>query len=581
MNSSFESLSTELLFEFFDYLSPFDLFRIFINLNNRLNAIVYSYPLRLDFRSICRSKFDFICRHLQPKQVISLILCDECVPDQVKLFLDHFPHFKEQFPHLQSITLIEAETITFIDLPISVSSISIKIYDTDDYYDQNYISEILSRQAKVLTHLKINSKDLHDLIDIRFPALTHLIIGGGCYYDSDYDYMDVSFPLENTDVHSLIQQWQCFLTHLYLVIDNKIQYSIFNLDRFSHCLTHLALHFYQAIQVSFVCLERCLIKLFQLTKFTCQASGSWDLIDGKQWEQLLLKTQIIRFNFKFTFNQIWEISSILESFRSSFWLEQRHWYVGCYQDETEKGTIIYSIPRFQIRMLKYPSAKFPHMTTAPSIIEQNFFYSSRINYFSFDMNKLITPVSYRFNQVKSLTLSGSSLLSLSILSSTVDLQQVQYLNVININHLLPNELENLIAHTPRVIRLSMKFDPLFIIPSQIRYLLLDGLGRSISLDRLSYTISSVERLEISMASKQMIIDVIDRFNGLENLDIYFDDGDLDDDCMTIFKGVSMDWLIKHTHRLKSYDFTCRYSREFYPSIYLSFGDRQKENDNQD
>ncbi|CAF1446587.1 unnamed protein product, partial [Rotaria sp. Silwood1] len=470
MNSSFESLSTELLFEFFDYLSPFDLFRIFINLNNRLNAIVYSYPLRLDFRSICRSKFDFICRHLQPKQVISLILCDECVPDRVKLFLYHFPHFKEQFLHLQSITLIEAETITFIDLPISVSSISIKIYDTDDYYDQNYISEILSRQAKVLTHLKINSKDLHDLIDIRFPALTHLIIGGGCYYDSDYDYMDVSFPLENTDVHSLIQQWQCFLTHLYLVIDNKIQYSIFNLDRFSHCLTHLALHFYQ------------------------------------------------------------------ESFRSSFWLEQRHWYVGCYQDETEKGTIIYSIPRFQIRMLKYPSAKFPHMTTAPSIIEQNFFYSSRINYFSFDMNKLITPVSYRFNQVKSLTLSGSSLLSLSILSSTVDLQQVQYLNVININHLLPNELENLIAHTPRVIRLSMKFDPLFIIPSQIRYLLLDGLGRSISLDRLSYTISSVERLEISMASKQMIIDVIDRFNGLENLDIYFDDGDLDDDCMTIFKG---------------------------------------------
>ncbi|CAF1153053.1 unnamed protein product [Rotaria sordida] len=579
MNSSFESLSIELLFELFDYLSPFDLFRIFINLNNRLNAIVYSYPLRLDFRSICRSKFDFICRHLQPKQVISLILCDEYIPDRVKLFLNHFPHFKEQFLQLQSITLIEAETITFIDLPASVSSLSIRIYDVDDYYYENYISKILSQQAKVLTHLKIDSKDLYDLIDIHFPALTYLIISGGYYYDGNY--IDVSVSLENIDVHSLIQQWQCFLTHLYLVIDNKIQYSTFNLDRFSHCLTHLTLHFYQGIQISFLCLERCLIKLSQLIKFTCQATGSWDLIDGKRWEQLLLKTQIIRFNFKFTFNLILEISSILEPFRSLFWLEQRHWYVGCYQDETEKGTIIYSIPRFQTRTLKYPSAKFPHMTTAPSIIEQNFFYSSRINYFSFDMNKLITPVDYRFHQVKSLTLSGSSLLSLNILSSIVALQQVQYLDVSNINRLLPNELENLIAHTPRIIRLSMKFDPLFIIPSQIRYLLLDGLGRSISLDRLSYTISSVERLEISMASKQMIIDVIDRFNGLENLDIYFDDGDLDDDCMTICKGVSIDWLIKHTHRLKSYDFTCRYSREFYPSIYLSFGDRRKENNNQD
>ncbi|CAF1361941.1 unnamed protein product [Rotaria sp. Silwood1] len=276
--------------------------------------------------------------------------------------------------------------------------------------------------------------------------------------------MDVSSPLKNTDVYSLIQEWQCFLTHLYLVIDNNSQYSTFNLDRFSHCLTHLTLHFYRGIQVSFACLERCLIKLFQLTNFTCQANGSWDLIDGKQWEQLLLKTRIIRFNFKFKLNFTWEIPSILEPFRSSFWLEQRHWYVGCYQDESDTSTIIYSIPRFRIRTLKYPSVEFSHMTTAPSNIEKRFLYSSRINYFSCNMNKLITPVGCRFNQVKSLTLSGSSLLSLNILSSIVDLQQIQYLDVADIHLLLPDELENLIAHTPRVTRLSMKFDPLFIIP---------------------------------------------------------------------------------------------------------------------
>jgi hypothetical protein len=69
-----------------------------------------------------------------------------------------------------------------------------------------------------------------------------------------------------------------------------------------------------------------------------------------------------------------------------------------------------------------------------------------------------------------------SLLSLNILSWIVDLQRIQYLDVANIHHLLPDELENLIAHTLRVTRLSMKFDPLFIIPSQIRYLLLEGLG---------------------------------------------------------------------------------------------------------
>ncbi|CAF3298952.1 unnamed protein product [Rotaria sp. Silwood2] len=179
MNSSFESLSTQLLFEFFDYLSPFDLFRIFINFNSHVSVIVHSYPFRLDFRPICRSKFDSIYRYLQPKQVISLNLCDERVPDR-------------------SVALIEAETITFIDLPLSVSLLSIRSYDVNDYYP-NYINEILSRQAKVLTHLKNDSKDLQHLIDFRFSALKYLIIGGECYYDGKY--IDVSSPLENINVH--------------------------------------------------------------------------------------------------------------------------------------------------------------------------------------------------------------------------------------------------------------------------------------------------------------------------------------------------------------------------------------------
>ncbi|CAF1517953.1 unnamed protein product, partial [Rotaria sordida] len=39
MISSLESFSTELLFDIFEYLSPYDLFRSFINLNDRFNTI--------------------------------------------------------------------------------------------------------------------------------------------------------------------------------------------------------------------------------------------------------------------------------------------------------------------------------------------------------------------------------------------------------------------------------------------------------------------------------------------------------------------------------------------------------------
>jgi hypothetical protein len=85
MVSSLESFSVELLFEIFEYLSPYDLFRSFINLNDRFNTILYSYPLHLNCQSISRLEFDYICSHIQPKQVISLILSDETIPHQVSI----------------------------------------------------------------------------------------------------------------------------------------------------------------------------------------------------------------------------------------------------------------------------------------------------------------------------------------------------------------------------------------------------------------------------------------------------------------------------------------------------------------
>ncbi|CAF4803288.1 unnamed protein product, partial [Rotaria sp. Silwood1] len=76
MISSLEVLSTEILFEIFDYLTTFDIFYAWINLNRRINDIVGLYSLQLDFQQISRSKFDFICRHIQPKQVISIYFSD-------------------------------------------------------------------------------------------------------------------------------------------------------------------------------------------------------------------------------------------------------------------------------------------------------------------------------------------------------------------------------------------------------------------------------------------------------------------------------------------------------------------------
>ena len=101
MKSVLEILPTEILFEIFDYLTAFDILRAFINLNQRINGVIGGYSFQLDCQRISRSKFDFICRHIQPERVISLYLSDELMPDQVELLNKYFPNFQYRFISLK------------------------------------------------------------------------------------------------------------------------------------------------------------------------------------------------------------------------------------------------------------------------------------------------------------------------------------------------------------------------------------------------------------------------------------------------------------------------------------------------
>ncbi|CAF4193494.1 unnamed protein product, partial [Rotaria sordida] len=369
--SSIESFSNEILFEIFEYLSPYELFQSFINLNYRINNIVHSYPLHLDFSLISRLEFDYICLNLQPKQVISLILSDEIIPRQIKLFKEYFPLFQYEFIHLQSIILIEIFYDKII-LPESVKYLEIRKYDAYKNVDYNF-KPLIKQQAKFLTHLKIHRIDILKSINTQFPVLTHLIIDGGFAPDIDR-------CIESTNFNSIFQCLGSSITHLYLFIDNEKGLNI-NLQLFSHCLTHLTLHFYEELVVSFESIKQCVINLYQLKRLTLQASGKYDLNDGNQWKDFILKTNIIKFNFKFQISNYnlkvnEDISILLESFHSSFWIEQKHCYVGIHYDEDNQETFLYTIPRFRFKDITYPSVNFSYKTTASSNIEQYFFLST-------------------------------------------------------------------------------------------------------------------------------------------------------------------------------------------------------------
>jgi hypothetical protein len=71
-------------------------------------------------------------------------------------------------------------------------------------------------------------------------------------------------------------------------------------------------------------MECFLSNLPHLRHLQLDMKGQTDLVDGYRWE--ILSTDLITFNFNFNI-EVDRAGSILDSFRSQFWLVTKRWYV--------------------------------------------------------------------------------------------------------------------------------------------------------------------------------------------------------------------------------------------------------------
>lgn len=93
-----------------------------------------------------------------------------------------------------------------------------------------------------------------------------------------------------------------------------------------------------------------LLKCFPcLIEFEVECRSDIDLLDGYEWEKYLLinLSKLKKFNFKFQIKSpivlnIIVIQNILRSYSSSYWLNEKKWYIGIEWDQR----LIYSVPRF-------------------------------------------------------------------------------------------------------------------------------------------------------------------------------------------------------------------------------------------
>ncbi|CAF4611956.1 unnamed protein product, partial [Rotaria sp. Silwood2] len=253
--------------------------------------------------------------------------------------------------------------------------------------------------------------------------------------------------------------------------------------------------------------------------------------------------------------------SLLESFRSSFWLEEKHWYVACYKNEWgNKCPIIFSVPYLINHSIAYLSEIYPPLSTASSDMEKYLFYDTNINHLECYFPRMDRRQNYTFTKVNSLRLIGdSSLFNLNMLTSIVDLSRVRILDVSSVGNISISQLRDLVEHTPRLYYLTMRQqNQSFILPSHIRSL---HLKRNLSYDTINFTnidqlrcqLLHIVQLEIKVQTQEMMIEIIERFDQLESI-IFQWSGNLSENY------TSSEWFQQNTRRLRQNNFTCR--REF-------------------
>jgi hypothetical protein len=304
-------------------------------------------------------------------------------------------------------------------------------------------------------------------------------------------------------------------------------------------------------------MEQFLPKLPRLKHLELILTGDEDLIDGYRWE--ILTYFFTTFNFKFNINSYFPR---LDSFRTSFWLKEKRWYV-----------------RWQNKCLFL----VPHFFSVHVDIDEWTYHSSEINFREIDticfksMNiKGIPPTELPFyTHIKKLSINCS--ISFEKISSIVDLKKVQHLSILSITDLLifqpfESTIPNLYELT---IENAITFHGIEQFKGfqfkQIRNLNVatSDQYRKFILQGLFYCFPHIQYLKYSSrrGSIKIIKNIIDEFVHLLNASFYFS-GQPNEKISNLYS--NSNYIIQNSRRLNEKNFTCRIQQISSSAFYVHY-----------
>ncbi|CAF5129722.1 unnamed protein product, partial [Rotaria sp. Silwood1] len=338
----FEELANEIILELFELLDTVTLIHAFSGLNFRLNQLIFSRirTYHLDLRSISKNDFNLICYQYLPTIIDRITLLRISHDDETPYILYgtylHVFHIR-QFNHLQSLSLYSIEEASTID---------------------QIILEL--HQLPYLTHLNIIQCNLELKYGRKIVALNEiwsLKKVTHCNFDHCHG---LSIQLAQI---SVISQ-----TIEYLSIDTSDHFR--NLTQLIHYTPNLQRFNWNLIYSSSNQPPLITMSSIVSLKLRYYGTNDWlknilqhmpnlydlklDLINiylnGYEWENLFVlnlpNIKIFQFRMHLKFSKInleQQINEILNSFQSSFWLEEHQWFVRCEWNSSNSG-IIYTLP---------------------------------------------------------------------------------------------------------------------------------------------------------------------------------------------------------------------------------------------
>ena len=431
MEMQLEDIPNEILLDVLEFLALIDRLRSFSSLNGRFDDLLYrkSNKFHFDDRSLFKAADHRLWIAVLPSiadRIVSIHLSndDDC-PEQIDPFLTSNPIRLDQFIGLQSMSVEHVRSLEVLDQILSQCS----------------TLPFLTRLSITETDLMAEEDDAQSMFD-RIWALPHLVT---CSLGID-SVLHNYFPRPTIQSKSLtsliIQQTAGDLSEIVHLCDHtpnlqSLWTVFFNI---SDSLPATPLLPIRRLKATFCCginiMEKLCECLPHLTDLTIDCD---EFVDGYQWERMIRRSlpnlRKLRFRMRYdpqtTDRPDEEINSVLNSFRSPFWVDEHQWFVRAdYNGGSEKHAQhcidVFTLPYAFDQFLHHSSCLRSQSTCSNQENNDRIWQAvTRLSYRSADWTDLILS-SVRFPRLEELELySPIDPQSLSVISNFQRLKSLE------------------------------------------------------------------------------------------------------------------------------------------------------------